>query len=89
MYRNLVGALYVINIVIQCIVTLVTPGAIGFLIAFFSVRGGAPTWLYAVLVPIGIVAGFISMIKFAIGASEALERLEKQRQDQNKNEKVL
>lgn len=84
MYRNLVGALYVINIVVQCIITLVTPAALGFLIAFFATKSGAPTWLYAVLVPIGVVAGFISMIKFAISSSEALERLEKQRQDKNK-----
>ena len=87
MYRNIVGAMYVINIVVQCIITLLVPAAIGFLIAYFSVREGAPTWLYAVLVPIGIISGFISMIKFAIGASEALERLEKQREDENKNEK--
>ena len=87
MYRNLVGALYVINIVVQCIITLLVPAGIGFLIAFFAVREGAPGWLYAVLVPVGIISGFISMIKFAINASEALERLEKQRQDENENEK--
>ena len=81
MYRNLVGALYVLNIIIQCIITLVAPAAVGFLIAYLSVRGGAPTWLYAIFIPIGIIAGFISMIKFAINASEALERLENQRKN--------
>ncbi len=39
---------------------------------------GAPPWLYAVLVPIGTVSGLISMIRFAIVASENLTRLEEQ-----------
>lgn len=84
MYRNFVSALYVLNIVIQSIITLVTPAALGFLIALLAVRGGAPGWLYALLIPIGAVAGFVSMIKFAIRASEALNQLEKQRQDKDK-----
>ncbi|MBQ7333758.1 MAG: hypothetical protein IJW38_05370 [Clostridia bacterium] len=85
MYKNLVGAMYVVNIVLQCVLTLVTPAAFMFLISWlFISKLDAPTWLYAVLIPIGFISGLISMIKFAISASEGLERLEKQRKG-NKN----
>ena len=80
MYKNFVGALYVINIVAQCIFTLATPALFMFFVSWlFISKLGAPTWLYAILIPIGFIMGLISMIKFAISASEGLERLEKQR----------
>ena len=80
MYKNFVGALYVINIILQCIFTLATPALFMFFLSWlFIAKLGAPTWLYAILIPIGFVMGLISMIKFAISASEGLERLEKQR----------
>ncbi len=83
MYKNFVGALYVMNIVLQCIFTLLTPVAFMFLISWLSTsKLGAPVWLYAILLPIGFIAGLFSMIKFAITASEGLERLEKQAKSQ-------
>lgn len=82
MYKNFVSAIYVFNIVIQSLFTLLTPAAVGFLICRILIsNAGAPPWLYAIFVPFGIIFGFISMIKFAISASESLERLEKQRQN--------
>ena len=58
---------------------LLFPAALMFFAAWlFISKLGAPVWLYAILVPIGFVWGLISMIKFAIAASEGLERLEKQ-----------
>jgi membrane protein implicated in regulation of membrane protease activity len=84
MYKNFVGALYVVNIVFQCILTLLFPAALMFFAAWlFISKLGAPVWLYAILVPIGFVWGLISMIKFAIAASEGLERLEKQAKGKN------
>ena len=78
MYKKFVGAMYVLNIIMQSIFTLLTPAALGFFIAWLSVsKLSAPEWLYAVLIPLGIISGFISMVKFAISASEGLERMEK------------
>ena len=86
MYKNLVGALYVMNIVFQCVLTLVFPAALMFFVSWlFISKLSAPVWLYAILVPIGFVWGLVSMIKFAISASEGLERLEKQRGGARKN----
>ena len=79
MYKKFVGALYMLNIVIQSVVTLLIPAGLMFLLSWLLVsKCSAPTWLYAVLIPIGVITGFISMIKFVISAAEGVERLEKQ-----------
>lgn len=85
MYKNVVGALYVLNIISQAIFTLLTPPAILFFINYLCVRNlSFPTWSYAISLTLGFILGIISMIRFAIAASEGLERLEKQNR---KNEK--
>ena len=80
MYKKLVSALYVFNIVAQAIVTLLIPVALMFLFAWLLVdKCALPTWIYAVFIPLGVISGFISMIRFAIHAAEGLKRLEKER----------
>ena len=79
MYKKLVSALYMLNIVAQSIVTLLIPAALMFLLSWIlTEKCSAPSWIYAVLIPIGVISGFISMIRFVIRASEGVERLEKQ-----------
>ena len=79
MYKKLVSALYMMNIVAQSIVTLMIPAGLMFLLSWLLVsKCSMPTWLYAVLIPIGVISGFVSMIKFVIRAGESVERLEKQ-----------
>ena len=83
MYKKFINALYVINIVMQAIVTLIIPISIMFGICWLFIKyASAPMWLYAILLPIGAISGFVSMIRFIIRAAEGLERLEKQK---NKN----
>ena len=85
MHKRLFSVLYAINIISQAIFTLLIPAALGFGAAWLLVsRFGAPEWLYAVLIPLGVIAGLVSMVRFAISASEALERLERQRKNNNK-----
>jgi hypothetical protein len=84
MYRNFLSALYVLNIIFQAIFTLLTPPLLLFLVNYLCVSSlSFPKWTYAISLTLGFILGIISMIKFALSASEALERLEKQR----KNEK--
>ena len=79
MNKRFVSALYVLNIISQAIFTLLTPTAILFAIGWLFVSQlSAPGWIYAILIPIGVIFGFYHMIKFVISASESLERLEKQ-----------
>ena len=85
MYKRFVGAMYVINIIAQAIVTLLIPAAILFAAAWLFVeRCSAPEWLYAVMITLGIISGFVSMIRFVIRASEGLERMENQRNSKTK-----
>ncbi len=85
MNNKFFSVMYAINIVSQAIFTLLFPAALGFGIAYLSIRFlSAPTWLYAILIPLGIILGFVSMVKFVISAMAALERLEKQN-DKNEN----
>ena len=88
MYKNFVSALYVLNIVFQAVFTLLITPAIFFLINYLCVsKLSFPNWTYAISLTVGFVIGLVSMIKFVISASEALERLEKQRK--NKKDDTL
>ena len=78
MYKKFVGALYVMNIVSQAAITLVSPAALMFLFAWLLVeKCSLPSWIYAIFITLGVLLGFVSMIKFVISASEGLERLER------------
>ncbi|MBO7304909.1 MAG: AtpZ/AtpI family protein [Clostridia bacterium] len=84
MHKKIFGVMYALNVISQAAISLLTPAALGFGIAWLLVRYvGVAEWIYAVLIPIGVVCGFISMIKFVVSASHALERLEKQNEDRN------
>lgn len=77
MYRKIVNATYVINIIFQAFLTLLMPAGLCFLISWLLVSyAGAPKWLYAPLLIVGVLVGLFSMIKFVISAMSALERLE-------------
>ena len=88
-YKRFVSALYVLNIIAQAIFTLLTPPLLFFFFAWLLVeRAGTPDWTYAVAIIIGVLLGLVSMVKFTLSASLALERLEKQNDKSgNKNEK--
>lgn len=77
--------MYAINIIAQAVFSLLTPAALMFCVAWLLVKkAAAPEWLYAVLIPVGIIAGLVSMVKFVISAASALERLEKQTKNNKK-----
>lgn len=79
LYRKIVSATYVLNIVFQAFFTLVCPAGLCFLISWLLVRfASAPKWIYAPALIIGVMVGLISMVKFIISAMGALEKLEEQ-----------
>ena len=79
MNNRLFGFLYAVNIIGQAIFTLLTPAALMFGLSWLLVsRAGAPSWLYAIFISIGVIAGLVSMVKFVISATSNLERLEKE-----------
>ncbi len=82
MYKKTVSALYVINIAFQSIFTLGWQIALGFGIGYVAVNFcSAPNWIYVPLILVGVVTGFISMIRFLLAAMKSLDRLEAQHAD--------
>ena len=88
MYKKLVSALYVLNIVSQAIFTLLIPIGLGVLVSYLLTRfTSAPSWIWAVLVVLGAMSGLYSMIKFILSAMAGLDKLEKEHNTKEKKEK--
>ena len=72
--------MYVLNIIFQSFFNLALPIGVSILASWLLVdRVGAPGWIYAPLVILGVAIGFSSMIRFILSAMRALDRLEAQR----------
>jgi len=79
MKSKLFSVLYAMNIVMQALFDLAAPAALLFFISWLFVkRVGAPEWIYAITIPVGILIGLYSMVRFIITATAALTRLEDQ-----------
>ena len=89
MHKKIFNAVYALNIFFQGFFSLAFPAGLFAAVAWLLVsRAGAPVWIYAPLIAVGVLLGFYSMIKFIISAFGALESLEKeQRQKEEKKEK--
>lgn len=89
MNKGFVSALYVINIAVQAIFTLLTPPAALFFIAWLFVSHlSAPKWIYAVAIILGVFIGLYTMVRFVLSAMRSLEALEMQRTKREKDAKV-
>ena len=86
-YGRIISPLYIINIVFQAFISLISPAALMLLAAWLLVKytavGG---WIYAVLITVGVLTGFVSMINFVLRSMAALEALEKQNKENSKKE---
>lgn len=85
MHKKFFSVMYGVNIVAQSVFSLITPVLILFALSWVLVsKAGAPEWIYAITVTLGVIIGFVSMIKFVIVASENLNRLENQTKNKDK-----
>ena len=88
MKSKLFSALYMMNIVFQALFDLVLPASLLFALSWLLVkRVGAPEWIYAISIPLGMLIGLYSMIRFIIAATSALNRLEKQNKKRSNDSK--
>ena len=89
MYKKFITPVYLLNIILQSIFSLLTPAALMFLCAYLIDRntevGG---WIYAVLIVVGIIIGLFSMISFILRAGAALEALEKQHAESEREKRL-
>ena len=86
--KKIVSVAYIINIVSQAIFNLAFPIGLGVLGSYLLVRfASVGAWIYALLVTLGALIGFYSMIKFVLSAMAALERLEREQREKYHSEK--
>ena len=79
MNKHYINTVYVLNIVFQAIFTLVIYiGGVILLGYLATTFWGADDWIYIPLILLGVLLGFISMVKFVLVAAKSLEVLEKQ-----------
>ena len=80
MYRKFISAMYLLNIIFQSFFNLAFPIGLAILGSWLLVeKAGAPGWIYAPLVIVGVAIGFVSMVRFILSATRALDRLEEER----------
>ena len=81
-YRKFITPLYVINIAVQSLISLVSPILIMLLLAYLitkhTVAGG---WVYVVFIMLGVFSGLYSMVIFILRAGRALEAIETQHKE--------
>ncbi len=88
MKRGWIRSMYLWNIAIQSIVSLLSPIAILCAVAWLlSERLGVGSWIYAVLILLGVLVGLVSMVRFLLGASRALDVLEREHREKEKNQR--
>lgn len=75
-----ISFIYVMNVILQSIFSLLFNVAVYFGIGYFLTSVlGVDAWIYIPLILIGFIIGIISMIKFIISAMAGVERLENER----------
>ena len=85
MYKKIANALYLLNIIFQSFLNLLTPIGLGLLLSYIlTSRAGAPGWVYAPITIFGVFIGLLSMVKFILSATKALERLENEQKAREK-----
>ena len=82
MYRKIMNALQMLNILMQSLYTLLLPIGIGALLSFLLTRyASAPKWIWAILLTVGTLMGLYSMVKYLLTAIAGQERFQKQREE--------
>lgn len=79
MHKKIFSALELLNILFQAFYTLALPIGIGALASFLLTKFlYAPSWIWAVLLILGVLIGLYSMIKYILTATAGIDRRDKQ-----------
>lgn len=86
-YRKFITPLYVINITVQALISLISPILLMLLFAYLlTAYASAGGWVYVVFIMLGVFSGLYSMVVFILRAGRALEAIEKQHKEDNEKE---
>ena len=78
-YKKFISPLYVINIVFQSIISLLSPIAVMLFFAYLLTKYlSVGPWIYVVLIMLGVFSGLYSMVVFIIRSMRALDAIEQQ-----------
>ena len=79
MKKIIVSTVFGINSVIQAIFSLLTPVAVAVLVSMLLTKKfGVGTWIYAVLIVLGVFVGLVSMVKYLLAMAEAEKARQKE-----------
>lgn len=79
MHKKIFNALELLNILFQAFYTLALPIGIGALASFLLTKyASAPSWIWAVLLIVGVFIGLYSMIKYILTATSGMDKRNKQ-----------
>ena len=80
MYKKIISAFQLLNILFQALYSLALPIGIGALAAFLLTKfASIEKWIWAPFLIAGVFTGLYSLVKFLLTATKNLERLEKER----------
>jgi hypothetical protein len=86
MYRKFISPFYIFNMIIQSLVSLISPIALTFAAAWaLNTYLNVGAWIYVVLILVGALAGLYSMVSFLLKASAAIEALDRQHKEKEKS----
>ncbi len=87
-YSKFISPLYVINIIFQAIISLLSPIAVMLLFAYLLTEyASAGNWAYVVFIMLGVFSGLYSMVIFILRSSKALEAIERQHKEKEEDRK--
>lgn len=82
MYKKFITPVYIINMVLQALFSLIAPIGLMLGVAYLLVTyASCPSWIYVIFIMLGVFSGLYSMVSFILGASRALEALERQHRE--------
>ena len=80
--------MYAFNIIMQAFWSLLFPIGVGLLVGWLlTEKCGLGSYIFVILILLGVLVGIVSMIRFLLSALAGLERLEKEQKDKNNFQK--
>ena len=83
--KNPISAFYGFHMIVQAIVSLLSPPALLTLLAWYlHTYQGVGEWIYALLIFFGLITGFYSMVRYLLAASKYSRALDRQAEEKKK-----
>ena len=85
--KNFMNAMYTLNIVIQSFWSLLIPIGLAVLLGWLlTEKLGFGSYIFVILILLGVAVGIVSMVKFLFSALAGLERLENEQKNKGNNQ---